>query len=228
MKTLKDYLAFSEKHPALFVNPPQGGFAILLQEDEIRDAEAQMVQKLRDASLPTEWAQVGIVYQDQYVLLLRDAVCFPDGSLGTYIRSIHDEDTAPGVIILPVWQGKVLLLRHFRHATRTWHLEIPRGFGEKGYTTEENARRELYEELKATPSHLVELGKVYPDTGMTSECDELFFAEVEAYGNAEAQEAIAEILPTAVPEFEHMLRENEITDGFTLTAYARAKLRGLL
>jgi len=35
-------------------------------------------------------------------------------------------------------------------------------------------------------------------------------------------------LPTPVSEFERMIRDNEIADGFTLAAYARAKLRGLL
>jgi len=59
-------------------------------------------------------------------------------------------------------------------------------------------------------------------------CDDLFFAEVETYGSAEAQEAIAEIIATTVPEFERMIRDDEITDGFTLAAYTRAKLKGLL
>jgi len=175
-----------------------------------------------------EWSQVGIAFRDQYLLLLRDAVRFPDGTVGTYIRFVDPRDGVPGVIVLPIYQGQILLLRHFRHATRSWHLEIPRGFGWQGLTSEESASRELEEEIGATPSRLVSLGQTYPNTGMTSECDELFYAEVESYGNAEAQEAIIEILPTSLPEFERMLRENEITDGFTLAAYARAKLKGLL
>ena len=107
-------------------------------------------------------------------------------------------------------------------------MEIPRGFGTKGLSSEENARRELEEEIGATISRLVSLGQTYPNTGMTSECDELFFAEVELYGNVEIEEAITDILPTPVSEFERMIRDNEITDGFTLAAYVRAKLKGLL
>ena len=228
MSTLEDYLAFAKAHPTLFVNPPEEGITILLNEDEIREAEATVARRLEAKGLPAEWARVGIAFRDQYVFMLRDAVRFPGDFLGTYSRLISEEDDPRGVIILPFYQQQVLLIRHFRHATRTWHLEIPRGFGKRGFSSEENARRELEEEIGATISRLVSLGQTYPNTGMTSECDELFFAEVELYGNVEIEEAITDILPTPVSEFERMIRDNEITDGFTLAAYVRAKLKGLL
>ena len=228
MSTLAEYLAFARAHPERFVNPPEGGFTILLGGDEIREVEAQMAQKLQAKRLPSEWAQVGIVYQDQYGMILRDAVRFPGGFLNTYIRFIGEEDTPPGVIILPLYQGQVLLIRHFRHATRTWHIEIPRGFGKKGLSSEENARRELEEEIGATISRLVPLGPMYPDAAASTECDALFFAEVASYSKVEEEEAITDILPTAVAEFERMIGENEITDSFTIIAYLRAKLQGLL
>lgn len=226
MRTLADYLAFAKAHPALFVNPPGAGFTILLDEAEIREAESQMAQWLRAKGLPTEWAQVGIAFQDQYAMILRDAVRFPNGALGTYTRMVGDG--TPGVIVLPIYRDQVLLIRHFRHATRTWHIEIPRGFGTKGLSSEENARRELKEEIGATISRLVSLGRVYPDTGALSEYNDFFYAEVESYGEIEADEAIVELLPTALSEFERMIRENEMTDGFTLTAYTLAKAQRLL
>jgi len=228
MSTLADYLAFAKAHPKLFVNPPEGGVTILLDEAEIREAEAQMTQWLESKGMPAEWARVGIAYQDQYALILRDAVRFPGGFLGTYIRFVGEEDDPPGVIVLPLYQGQVLLIRHFRHATRTWHVEIPRGFGKKGFSSEENARRELEEEIGATISRLVSLGPMYPDAAASTECDKLYYAEIESYGEVEVEEAIAELLPTPISEFERMIREHEITDGFTLAAYARAKAQGLL
>ena len=226
MSTLEDYFGFAKAHPNLFVNPPGAGFIILLDEEKIQEAEAQMAQRLKPKHLPTEWAQVGIAYQDQYRMILRDAVRIPNGLLGTYVRIVRDG--TPGVITLPVYQGQILLIRHFRHATRTWHLEIPRGFGENDFSSEENARRELKEEIGATISHLVSLGQVYPDTGALSEYNEFFYAEVESYGGIETDEAIVELLPTPLSQFERMIRENEIVDGLTLTAYALAKAKGLL
>jgi ADP-ribose pyrophosphatase len=228
MSTLADYLAFAKSHPALFANPSEGGVTILLDEDEIRQAEAQMAHWLESKGMPAEWARVGIAYQDQYLLILRDAVRFPGGFLGTYIRLVGEEDDPPGVIVLPLYQGQVLLIRHFRHATRTWHIEIPRGFGKKGLSSEENARREVEEEIGATISRLHSLGPMYPDAAASTECDVLFFAEIASYGKVEVEEAISELLPTSVSEFERMIRENVITDGFTLAAFARAKAKGLL
>src|SRR5438552_18213950 len=140
MSTLADYLAFAKAHPGLFVNPPQGGITILLDEDEIREAEKQEAQRLEAQVMPAEWAKVGIVYRDQYVLLLRDAVRFPDGSLGTYIRSVEEDEHAPGVVVLPLHQGQVLLIRHFRHEKRDWQLEIPQGFGIPDLSSEESIR----------------------------------------------------------------------------------------
>src|SRR5258706_10157405 len=147
MSTLADYLAFAKAHPSLFVNPPQDGITILLDEDEIQEAERQEARRLEKQGLPAEWAKVGIAYRDQYVLLLRDAVCFPDGSLGTYIRSVDEDEHAPGVVVPPLHQGQVLLIRHFRHEKRDWQLEIPQGFGISGLSSEESIRLELKEEI---------------------------------------------------------------------------------
>src|SRR5438874_1133868 len=101
MSALADYLSFARDHPALFVNPSQRGIMVLLDEDEIREAESQASQRLEAQGMPVEWAKVGIAYQDQYVLLLRDAVRYPDGSKGVCIRSVEEFERATGVVVLP-------------------------------------------------------------------------------------------------------------------------------
>jgi ADP-ribose pyrophosphatase len=212
----------------MFANLEGEGIKILLQQEEIYQAESIVAQKLEKKGLPTEWAKVGIVYEDQYLLIFRDAVRFPGGQFGTYIRIVDKPDSSRGVAILPIYQQQVLLIRHFRHATRTWHLEIPRGFGEKGLSGAENARRELQEEISAEILSVSSLGEIYLNTGITSECVELFFAELESFGEFDVQEGITQLLPVDVYEFERMISENEITDSFTLAAYTRAKLRKLL
>src|SRR2546429_117950 len=135
MSKLEDYFAFAKAHPELFVNPPGAGFIICMDEAEIQEAESQMAQQLTARGMLAEWAHVGIAFQDQYLMILRDAVRFPNGSLGTYTRMVSDR--LRGLVILPIHQGQVLLIRHFRHATRTWHLEIPRGFRFANVSSEE-------------------------------------------------------------------------------------------
>lgn len=227
----QEYFAFAERNPELFINPPGAIFTILLDEHEIDQVEEGARERLRAKGRPEAWARVGIAYQDQYLMILRDAVRFPDGSTNTYIRVVDPEGGAHGVIVLAVHQGNVLLLNHFRHATRHWHLEIPRGFGEPGLSGEENARRELEEEVGATAEHvtrIVPLGGLHPDTGSGTEADYMFFAELNGYEHPDEHEAIAEIRPVPIADFEEMIRTDQITDGYTLAAYARAKAKGIL
>jgi ADP-ribose pyrophosphatase len=186
------YRALVQARPELFRNPDGAGFAILLGEAEIRQAEQHIAERLQKHGAPEEWAEVGVAFRDQYVLLLRDAVRFTDGSLGTYIRMVSPEDCFPGVVILPVWQGKVLLIRHFRHATRGWHLEIPRGFG-VDRDAEVSARRELTEEIGAADIRLMSLGGIYPDAGADSSQVSMFYAEVGSYCQPEVREALIEL-----------------------------------
>lgn len=228
MSTLEGYFAFAKNHPELFVNPPSGGFTIIMNEDEIREIESFMMQKLQSKGLPAEWARVGIVYEDQHGRILRDAVRFPGGAPGTYIRFVSREVGTAGVVVIPLCQGNVLLLRRFRHATRSWHLGVPLGPGTKETPAEESARRTLLKDIEAPAKRLVPLGRLDYGPGMASDGAELFYAEVTSYGNANMLAGITDVLCVDVPTFERMINENQITDGFTIVVYLRAKVAGLL
>lgn len=228
MSTLSEYLSFAEQHPTLFENPPSASFTLIFDEDEIRQIEAEVGEKLARRGLSTEMAQVGIVFQDQYILLLRDAVRLPDGSVDTCLRLVEEQGKVPGVFVFPLYKGQVALIRHFRHDLRDWHLEIPGGFGLVGMSSKESALREIEEEIEAKVARLVPLGRVHPDTGSGADYMELFFAEIESYGTLEKQEGIDELLLIPLEEFEQMVDMGNITNIFILTAYARARLQGLL
>lgn len=227
MADLAAYFSLVKSRPELFHNPPGAGIVILLEESQIHEAEKSVAQKLQAAGAPVEWAEVGVAFQDQYLLLLRDAVRFADGSLGTYIRTVSPAGSFPGVVMLPLWRNQVLLVRHFRHATRTWHLELPRGFGSDP-DPRVSARSELTEEIGATGVRLVDLSESYPDAGGDSQPVAFFLANVDSYGKPELREAITDILPTPVAEFERMISHGELKDGYLLTAYGLAKAKNLI
>lgn len=168
-----------------------------------------------------------IVFEDRYGYIFRDAVRFRNGELGTYIRFVSREDDTSGVVVLPLHQGNVVLIRHFRHESRDWQLEIPGGFGLAGVASEESALRELEEEIEANVACLVSLGRIHPDTGSGAGAFDLFFAEIQSYGALEKQEGIDELLLVPVSDFEQMMNAGEITSLVALAAYARAKLHGL-
>lgn len=222
------YLDLVRRRPELFENPPLGGYTILLDEAQIREVEAAASRRLEARGLPPGWSRVGIVYEDQYLLILRDAVRFPDGYLSTYIRVLSREGGAMGVAVLALHEGETLLVRHFRHATRRFHLEIPRGLAEPQSSLEERARIELMEEIQAQVTGVEPLGQLHVDTGLNGHVVELFCATVSSFGRTEEHEAISEVIRVTVPELERLISTGEITDSFTIAAYTRAKLRKLL
>jgi ADP-ribose pyrophosphatase len=228
MSNMEAYLTLAASYPDLFHNPEGAAFEILLDQDDIGQAEQQAAARLRARGEPEAWAEVGIVYQDQYLYILRDAVRYVDQSMGTYIRALVSAGGPVGVAIFPMRGDDVLLIRHFRHATRQWHLEVPRGGADGGPDMTDNARRELAEEIGADIGELISLGGFYPDTGMANGAVELFLARVTTYGIPEAIEGISQIVPTPLEELERLIATDEITDGFTLACYARAKTRKLI
>ena len=232
MSDLAQYLEYARTHESQFVNPPDGLITILLDPAEIAEAESASEQRMiAQGATPEQahvWSRVGIILEDPYVFMLRDAVRFGDGSLGTYDRFVDPDNGVPGVIILGVHQGKVVLVRHFRHAMRQWRIELPRGFGDSGLTNEENALREMREETGAEVERLVSLGMTEPDGGMRAGGDALFFAELKALGQPSVAEGISAIMLMSVAELDQSIADGSIVDGFTLAAYARAKARGLL
>ena len=222
-----NYEELWHRRPELFRDGGPGSYEVLLDADDVARAEQAEARLLAGAGQPTEWARTGVVYEDQYVLLVRDAVRFPSGRLGTYIRAVAPDDS-PGVAVLPLLAGDVVLIEHFRHATRQWHLEIPRGFGEPEHDAASNARKELREEIGAEATELVALGSLHPDTGFSADRVELFLARLDALGSVDGEEAIARariISPAAV---RGLIRSGELTDSFTIAAYLQAHLRGLL
>ncbi|WP_212992898.1 NUDIX hydrolase [Actinoplanes auranticolor] len=222
------YANLRESHPALFANPPGAAFEILTEPVEVRAAEEARATDLAEAGMPAFMAETGVVYADPFFMVVRDAVRTPAGSLGTYSRVIS-AGNAIGVVILPQVGEGIVLVHHFRHSTRTWHLEIPRGFGMPGSDPVDDARRELLEEIGVSATALHDLGEVYPDSGAMGSPVRLFYAEVsDPPSAADQEEGIDAIRIVSPGELGRMIRDEEITDGFTITAYTRALLRGLL
>ncbi|MEU6672904.1 NUDIX hydrolase [Streptomyces sp. NPDC046853] len=234
---LTDYAALRERRPELFENPSGAAFEILLDHADQERASGEASRAAVAAGLPESIGDIGVVYRDPYFCLVRDAVRFAnraDGRLGTYIR-IVPVSASGGAAVLPVLDdGRVVLLHHFRHADRSWHWEIPRGFGDPGEDGAGTAARELQEELGVRVVDFTYLGAVSPDTGLRAGVDHLYLARIGAarVTDSPAPGARAEGIDAyqAVPqeEFRAMVADRRISDAFTLSAYALATAQGLL
>ncbi|MEU1620031.1 NUDIX hydrolase [Streptomyces sp. NPDC005722] len=231
---LRAYDALRERRPELFVNPPGTAYEILLERAE-QDHVTREVEKVATAfGFPADCADIGVVFRDPYVCMIRDAVRFRSGRVNTYIRFVA-EGVDGGAAVLPVLEdGRIVLLHHFRHADRDWHWEIPRGFGAPGEESATTARRELLEELGGKVTEMIHLGELSSDTGMQSGRDQLYLARLasssfpETPGPDALEEGIDAFRALTPAEMRAALAKGQIHDGYTLAAWSLATARGLL
>jgi ADP-ribose pyrophosphatase len=212
--------------PESFGNPPGAAFEILTDSARQAQAAASVASLLRNEGLPPDSGGIGLLYRDQYITLVRDAVRFRDGSIGGYVRLLPSGP--PGAAVLPLIGQRIALVRHFRHATRQWHWEIPRGFGAPGESAIQTAQRELAEEIGASATELVPLGSLHTDTGMSSARAELFLARSDQARILESIEGVDSARLVGLAEFSQLIGDETITDSFTIAAFARARTRGLI
>jgi len=226
------YFDVMEKYPQLFENKESPTLKVIKDIVAIQEKESELKKRLSEKGLPEEYADIGVLVDDPYFLIVRDLAEFPNGDVRGYIRFINKASlkNAQAVAILPVYNNKIVLIRNFRHATRNWEIEIPRGFGEDGFSPEDNAKKELFEETGLTPIRILKLGSLNTDTAARSPPVILFYAEVSKPKTIsfDANELISDILLLNQKDFEQMIKNEKITDGFTISSYCMAKILGLL
>jgi|ERR1700722_8617273 len=229
----------------------KGEIEIITNLDEI--AQIQKIQENRllkkgfSAADAVEFSRIGVVNEDQYWIWLRDAVYFPKGIPGTYDRLLWKNELqrkCAGIAILPVSpSGQIILVLSFRHATRSWELELPRGRIEPGETQEEAAFRELKEETGFVASSMIALGEITTDTGVHSSVVPVFLGRIIAQNNSntEFSEAIAGAICVSKDEINEGLvrgflevsidgqkKQVPLRDAFLTFALLQAQLRKLL
>lgn len=223
------YFSLQREQPEWFANHLEGT-EILFGEEEMNAAEEAAwahLQSARDRGevrgpIDRSWVMVGVIVEDAWGVIVRDAVRDSGGRLGVYRREMRSPDRGEGVAALTMVGDKVLLLKHYRHALRRFSVECPRGFGDAGESVEETLRREIAEEVQGSVAGVRCLGSVDPDGGKSGDSAQLVVASLKHVGAVERAEGIAAFELVDVDELRRRVRENEITDGFTLAAIGKA------
>jgi ADP-ribose pyrophosphatase len=116
--------------------------------------------------------------------------------------------------------GSIVFVQQERHATGDLHLELPRGFGEKGLNGKEIAIQELLEETGFVGQKANMLGTTHTDTGLTDA--KVSFYHVPVIGKTtqkpEEREAIHAVKLLNEDDVIRNMRNGVITDGFTVQA----------
>lgn len=199
-------------------------------------------KKAEDISKSTG-RKVGIVEKDKYWTWINDPVIVPSGSTGVYGRLLWNQsfEGASGVaVLLMLPDGKIALNRNFRHATRSFEYELPRGLRDHKESIEDAAKREVKEETGMILSHLKLLGEMAVDSGLTNSVIPIFMAKVMRHEDPtpEESEAIVSVDAFSVSELENGFRQGflltknntkiPMRDSFLAYALLQAKLQGYL
>lgn len=211
------YLRLMAARPELFENAADGGIEILTSPEDMDRAENAARDNWARMGYSGDDFRCGVLSSDPFVTLVRDAVRFPNGTLGLHNRLLEGWSVA----VLPVWQGAFQLIRIYRHGLRQWFWEFPRGGVNPGEALEDAARRELNEEMGAEVRALTDLGPFTPGGSVLAVRARLFRAELSALGEPAHDEGIAEIASYKPQKVADMIASGEIIDGFTIALFAR-------
>ena len=154
------------------------------------------------------------LFEGRILSLKRESLIEPGG-----VRVVRLVVTHPGsVVLLPMLaDGRVLLVRQYRHAARQSLWELPAGTLEPGEKPRHAAARELIEETGYKARRLRLLCKFFPSPGILSEKMHLYSARGlgPATANPDADELIA-VRSFSRAELLRMIRAGRINDGKTL------------
>jgi ADP-ribose pyrophosphatase len=139
---------------------------------------------------------------------------------------------APSVVLVPMADdGRVLLVRQYRHPAGEWLWELPAGSVDAGETPEGAARRECQEELGLMAGSLQPLGTLFALPGYCTE--EMTFFRVTALrqpgpGDPAAhqdEDEFAEPGAFTFDRLQRMTEDGEIKDLKTVAGLALARRR---
>lgn len=224
VQRIDSYLSFLSLHPHLADNS-QGQLEIVTDRELLLEWQQRLYERADKNNKPRCYYDIGIVAEDDFVVVLRDLVRFGEDRYGGYIRMLNRNSsvnkTGKDVVILARLDGKYVLLRHFRHDSRRWFCECPRGFGEKGLSAEENAVKEISEETGLGVKKLCLLN---------DENEDIAYFLAECIGRLQVNdtgEGIDNIFLADKSSLYEKIADGSVRDEYTFRAIALADIKGL-
>ena len=149
-----------------------------------------------------------------------DEVAMPDGDVAE--REVVQHDNAVAVVALD-GDGKVVLIRHYRHPVGERMLEIPAGkLDVEGEAPPDAARRELAEEVGLVAGDLQRLVHFHNSAGWSEEATTVYLATDVVAGpvpdgfTAQHEEADIEVLRLSLEDALGLVDRGDITDAKTV------------
>jgi putative NTP pyrophosphohydrolase including oxidative damage repair enzyme len=205
MNSLLEYKKLMSKRPELFKN--NDDHLIIVKDFNILEKYSKENKK-----------KIGVIYSSEFHFFVVDLVHKGDKNYFLYERLIS-KDKGIGTAMLTIYKDKFILLKQFRHSMRDFQYAIPRGFGTEGLSGEENAKKELFEELGTVSNSITYLGKMTVDSGISNKEVFLYKCLIDNIRLKKGYEGIDNIYYLSQKKMEKWISEGKITDSFTIIAY---------
>jgi len=127
--------------------------------------------------------------------------------------------------IVPVDEdGRVVMIRQYRHPVGEYLLEIPAGTTDQGENPLACARRELEEETGLVAGEFIEIANVHILPSYSDECIHVYLARnfTRTRQNLDSDEII-EIERYTMDDLMQMIDDGEITDALTILSIQHAR-----
>ena len=164
------------------------------------------------------------VYRNHWMRVREDDILRSNGQRGIY-GVVEKDDSA---IILPIDGDHIWLVEQYRYTIQERALELPQGGWEMEIDNpEELARGELREEIGLDAERMIYLGSLWIAYGFTRQRQHVYLAtglrQVEQDPDVEEHDLVVHRL--SIAEFEEKMRNGEIRDNCTLSAWGLYLLR---
>jgi ADP-ribose pyrophosphatase len=151
-----------------------------------------------------------------------DQIEYDSGNIGVREIAVHPGGAA---VVAVKADGKIILVRQFRHPINQSILELPAGKLDKGEDPLVCALRELEEETGYKTENIEKLGIITTSPGFCTEILHLYFAKdlIAGNHNREEGELGMEILEFSIDEIDSKIEIGEIIDAKTICGIYLAK-----
>lgn len=182
--------------------------------DAVGDSSAGEDMGENEVKQPNKKAKIlksEVIFEGKSFGVRRDELIEPTG-----VRTMREVVTHPGsVVVLPVLpDGKIVLVRQYRHAAGQYMWELVAGRMEKGENPKKGAERELIEETGYRAKRFTVFLDVFPTPGFLQERMYLLLAEGLTKGQAQPEEDEKLIVATySKRQLEEMIRSRKMRDA---------------
>ena len=155
-----------------------------------------------------------VVYEGNFIRVLKDNVRMPDGSISTREHIAH-----PGAVaVLAILDnGNLVMERQFRYAPQREFIELPAGKIDRGEDILLTAQRELLEETGYVASEWTHLATAWPCIGYADERIEYFIARGLTHQGRQLDHGeFLEVFELSLADAMEWIRLGKINDSKTI------------